>query len=550
MKTARFMTKAVLFSTLAVAVVGSTLAIAQRDDFAFFDPLMDVKGAIDRFYLEEPDEKALQTGAIEGMVATLNDPYTVYVPARERKDFDKELTGEYVGIGAQIQIRDGWLTIASPLEDSPAFRAGIMADDRVVKINGESTFGFTDEQSVEKLTGEPNTKVTLTLERKGEQFDVEITREQIKTRSVKGFHRDPTDAQKWQSFIDPVRKIVYLRLTQFTPNCSAEIADALRQAGAEKGEVKGLILDLRWNGGGVLQDAIAIADMFLKDGVIVSTKGRAHPEEVARASAPGTLPDFPIAVLANSNSASASEVLAGALAENGRAIVIGTRTFGKGLVQAVRTLPNSGGAQLKITEQAYYLPSGRSLHRKGDSVEWGVDPTDGFYIPITDEELIELFTVRREQEVIRGGASESEQDWSDPDKILEKLKDRQMAAALRAMQAKVDSGEWLKTGGPLPERGAQAGEELARLMLTRERVERELIRMDERIELLQTASGKPAELPDLWADDVDPTGGRVVVYDKDGKEISQLSITGPNLERALQLADLKKEAEEESKPGE
>lgn len=538
-----------LFSTLAVAVVGSTLAISQRDDFAFFDPLIDVKGAIDRFYLEQPDEKSLQTGAIEGMVATLNDPYTVYVPARERRDFDKELTGEYVGIGAQIQIRDGWLTIASPLEDSPAFKAGIMADDRVVKIDGESTFGLTDEQCVEKLTGEPRTKVTLTLERNGEQFDVEITREQIKTRSVKGFHRDPTDAQKWQSFIDPARKIVYLRLTQFTPNCSAEIADALHAAGAEKGEVKGLILDLRWNGGGVLQDAIAIADMFLKDGVIVSTKGRAHPEEVARASAPGTLPDFPIAVLANSNSASASEVLAGALAENGRAIVIGTRTFGKGLVQAVRTLPNSGGAQLKITEQAYYLPSGRSLHRKGDSIEWGVDPTDGFYIPLTDEELIELFTVRREQEVIRGGASESEQDWSDPDKILEKLKDRQMAAALRAMQAKVDTGEWLKTGGPLPERGSQAGEELARLLLTRERVERELIRMDERIDSLQTASGQPAELPDLWADDVDPVGGRVVVYDKDGKAISELQITGPNLERALQLADLKKE-DPLARPGE
>jgi C-terminal peptidase prc len=304
LKTARLVTKTVLFSTLVVAVVGSTLAIAQRDDFAFFDPLMDVKGAIDRFYLEEPDQKALQTGAIEGMIATLNDPYTVFVPARERREFDKELTGEYVGIGAQIQIRDGWLTIASPLEDSPAYRVGLMADDKVVKINGESTFGLTDEQCVEKLTGEPGTTVTLTIERKGEELELTIKREPIKTRSVKGFHRDPTDAQKWQSYIDPARKIVYLRLTQFTPNCSLEVAEALRQAGADKGDVKGLILDVRWNGGGVLQDAIAIADMFLNDGVIVSTKGRSHPEEVARAEAPGTLPDFPIAVLVNAQSAS------------------------------------------------------------------------------------------------------------------------------------------------------------------------------------------------------------------------------------------------------
>lgn len=542
LKTARLVTKTVLFSTLVVAVVGSTLAIAQRDDFAFFDPLMDVKGAIDRFYLEEPDQKALQTGAIEGMIATLNDPYTVFVPARERREFDKELTGEYVGIGAQIQIRDGWLTIASPLEDSPAYRVGLMADDKVVKINGESTFGLTDEQCVEKLTGEPGTTVTLTIERKGEELELTIKREPIKTRSVKGFHRDPTDAQKWQSYIDPARKIVYLRLTQFTPNCSLEVAEALRQAGADKGDVKGLILDVRWNGGGVLQDAIAIADMFLNDGVIVSTKGRSHPEEVARAEAPGTLPDFPIAVLVNAQSASASEVLAGALAENGRAVVVGTRTFGKGLVQTVRTLPNAGGAQLKITEQAYYLPSGRSLHRKGDSAEWGVDPTDGFFIPITDDEVFEIFTIRREQDIIRGGASEGESDWSDPDKILEKLKDRQMAAALRAIQAKIDTGEWLKTGGPLPGRGEQAGEELARLLLTRERVERELVRMDERIESLQTASGKVAELADLWDDEIDPTGGRVVVYDKDGKPISELTVTGPNLERALQLADVAKPA--------
>jgi len=537
-RSARLVTKTVLFSTLAVAVVGSTMAIAQRDDFAFFDPLIDVKTTLDRFYIDQPVEAALRDGAIQGMIETLNDPYTVYVPPQVKREFEKELTGEYVGIGAQIQMRDGWLTIASPLEDSPAFRVGLMADDRVVKIDGESTFGLTDDQCVERLTGEPGTKVTLTIERKGEQFEQTIEREPIKTRSVKGFHRDPSDTQRWQSYIDPARKIVYLRLTQFTPNCSAEVAEALRQAGADKGDVKGLILDLRWNGGGVLQDAIAIADMFLKDGVIVSTKGRAHAEEIARASEPGTLPDFPIAVLVNAQSASASEVLAGALSENGRAIVVGTRTFGKGLVQVVRTLPNSGGAQLKITEQGYYLPSGRSLHRKGDSAEWGVDPTDGFYLPITDEEVIEIFRVRREEDVLRRSAAASESEWADADAIIAKLKDRQLAAALQAMQAKVDSGEWARTGQPLPERGAQAGEELARLLRTRERVERELIRMDQRIESLQTASGKPADLPDLWADDAELVGGRVLVYDKNGKPIAELDVTGPNLERALQSADV------------
>lgn len=538
--TARLVTKTILFSILGVAVVGSTLAIAQRNDFAFFDPLIDVKSTIDRYYLEAPDQQKLQEGAIRGMIEALNDPYTVYVPPEVREDFDKDLTGEYVGIGAQIQIRDGWLTIVSPLEDSPAFHAGLMADDRVTKIDGESTFGYTDTQSVRRLTGKASTSVTLTIERKGETFDVTIKREPIKTRAVKGFHRDPTDAQKWQSYIDPGRRIAYVRLTQFTPNCSAEVAEALRQAGAERGEIGGLVLDLRWNGGGVLQDAIAIADMFLESGVIVSTKGRAYPEEIARAEAPGTLPDFPIAVLVNAQSASASEVLAGALAENNRAVVVGTRTFGKGLVQAVRSLPNANGGQLKITEQAYYLPSGRSLHRKDDAAIWGVDPTDGFYVPITDEQTIALFQVRREEDILRPGASGSEADWSDPDRILERLKDPQLAAALKAVQAKVDTGEWAKTGQPLPARGEEAGEELARLLRTRERVITELMRMETRIESLQTASDKPAELPDFWSDEIDPTGGRIVIFDKDGKEISTLNITGPTLERALQAADVAK----------
>lgn len=540
MNSARLVTKTVLFSTLAVAVVGSTLAIAQRDDFKFFDPLIDVKAVIDRYYLEEPDQAALQQGAIQGMIEILNDPYTMYIPPEIRSEFSKELTGEYVGIGAQILIRDGWLTIVSPLEDSPAFRAGLMADDKVVKINGESTFGLSDEQCVARLTGEPGTTVALVIERDGEEREVIITREAIKTRSVKGFHRDPSDTQKWQAFIDPARRIVYIRLTQFTPNCSAEIAQVLKDAGADRGEVNGLILDLRWNGGGVLQDAIAIADMFLSEGVIVSTKGRAHAEEVARAEAPGTLPDFPIAVLVNGQSASASEVLSGALAENNRAVVVGTRTFGKGLVQAVRSLPNSGGAQLKITEQAYYLPSGRSIHRKGDSAEWGVDPTDGFYLPITDDEVIEIFRVRREEDILRSSPSASEADWSTPEAILEKLKDRQLAAALRAIQAKVDTGEWLKTGEPLPARGEQAAAELARLVKTRERVIDELQRMETRIQSLQAASNKTSDLPDLWPDDRDPTGGRVVVYDQDGNEIASLRVTGPNLERQLQIADVEK----------
>lgn len=538
-----------LLVILAVAVLGSTLALTRQDEREFFGPVVGVKRAIAQLYVTAPDDRKMQEGAIKGMIDTLNDPFTIYVPESEKRNFEKDLTGEYVGIGAQVNIRDGWLTIVSPLEDSPAFRAGILPEDRVVEIDGKSTQGKSVDECIDLLLGEPGTKVKLVIERKGHRIEMELARAAIKSRSVKGFHRDPQNPQEWQYLIDPARKIGYLRLTQFTPKCAEEVENALKSVGANKGELKGLILDLRGNPGGLLGDAVQIADLFLKSGTIVSTKGRSVPEERATAELLGTLPEFPIAVLVNGQSASASEVLAGALADQQRAIVVGSRSYGKGSVQVVVPM-EKGGGELKITQAGYFLPSGRSIQRLDDSTEWGVDPTDGFFVPLTEEEEIEILLARRDQEVIRTVGSVL--DVSTPDLVKKELKDRQLAAALQAMQSKVDApaSEWVKTGQSVGgEKGVAAGE-LAKARLASERLTRELVRLQRRMDALENHTLARARETDLWPDNAEVKGGEVRITDKDGKVIAELEITGNSLEQWLLDADVKRKGQPATSRGE
>ena len=556
-----------LFVLLGITGLAATVASSRRmgDDYKFFDEIIEVKHLISSRYVESPDEKVLRQGAIQGMVEALNDPYTVYVPAGDKEVFNKDLTGEYAGIGAQVNMQEGWLTIVSPLEDSPAFRAGLMAEDRIVSVGGVSTQDKDINDCVDMLMGQPGTPVQLVVERKGRKFDLEVVRDRIKTRSVKGFHRSEGDASQWNHLIDASRGIGYIRLTQFTPKCSEEVLAALRSIGADKGSLKGLVLDLRFNPGGLLNEAEAIADLFLADGVIVSTKGRAYPEKVTRAKGPGTLPDFPITVLVNGSSASASEVLAGALAENNRAKVVGTRSFGKGSVQSVMELPSGNGSELKITEQGYFLPSGRSITRKDDADQWGVDPSEGFYVPMTDAQTVAMLETRRREEVLRyaqekagarsdavaapaAQAAPAEQaaeqvDWTNVESVLAFLKDPQLTAAVKALQIKIDgrSGEWKPTGEAHNPKGRIAGDEMLKLTQYQQRLLRELARTDRRLEALETAAGDEAPKPtDLWANDLDLTGGILEIRDKQGNVIARLDITGNNLERWLLDADVRK----------
>lgn len=538
-----------LVGILGIAVIGSTIAVATSamrvgaDDYSFFDPIVDVSTMINALHVEDPDREKMQLGAIQGMIEELNDPYTVFVPRRDTEKFSKDLTGEYVGIGAEVGMRDGWLTISSPLDGSPAWKAGVMAEDRVVAIDGETTEGLTIDECIDLLTGEPNTKVTITVERGAETLEIDIIRDHIKVQAVKGFMREGGDGG-WHFTIDPSSRIAYIRLTQFTPGCAEEIKNALAKSEQELGgDLGGLILDLRFNPGGLLDEAVAIADMFIDQGVIVSTKGRAFPESIDSASSEGTITDLPLLVMVNGQSASASEVLSGALSDHGRAVILGTRSFGKGSVQTVRPL-ESGAGVLKITEQYYYLPSGRLLHRRDDSTEWGVDPSDGYFVPLTNDQTIEMLRARRAQEIIEHIEENDQVDLNDTNAVLSALTDPQLSAAVRVMQHRIASGEFEPVGIEANEPEDVALAELNQIRTQEERLLRELARLDRRREAAE--QGVPeqrlGENPrDFWDDTTDLEGGELVVRDKDGNIITTLKITGNDLENWLVDADVEKQ---------
>lgn len=568
---------------LFVARLPATLAMISGTDGTPLERIADVQRLISNEFVDAPDAAKLQKGAIDGMLEALDDPYAEYIPPADSKEFTKQMTGEFVGIGCQIEMRDGWLTVVAPLEDSPALAAGILSGDRITKIGDKSTFGLTSDECIKMLTGEPGTPVTFTVLRDGQTIPYTLNRARIVSKSVRGVSRLPDGSGHWDFVLDPKRKIAFIRLSQFTPTSPIEFAEALESAAdAMGGEINGLIIDLRFNPGGVMEAALQIADMFVESGTLLSVRGRNQPPTVFNAHGPGTLPEFPVAILVNGASASASEIVSGALADHNRAVIVGTRTFGKGLVQTVLPLPHEQGGQVKFTTQRYYLPSGRLIQRSDDSTTWGVDPTLGFYIPMTDSEQLDAVLRRRAFDALRGNhaaapadaapaapAGEAppaetahaapaaddpatlpkEQHWNDPAWVREHGKDRQLAAAVQAMLARVDAGpdgQWAKVSDEPDQNAKISVTELHNLEKARDRMSREFARLDKRIETLEsaTASGKPAPSPasrNFWSDTIDLTGGKVQVFDKDGKPVAELKITGRDLERWLAVADVESE---------
>ena len=290
--------------------------------------------------------------AIDTMLASLNDPYTRFLPPKEFSDETQSIKGSLKGIGTQIGIRDGNLVIIAPLEDSPAERAGLLADDQILEINGESTKGINIDAAADKIRGEKGTTVTLLIQRKGVPNKLySIVRDEIEIKSVST--KPPVEAS-----VIP-EDIQYIRLSSFiSKNAASEIETILNSAE----DKKGIIIDLRSNPGGLLTNAIYISDMLLKGGVIVSTVDRDRYKSTTRARY-NQVTQKPIVVLINKGSASASEILSGALKDNHRATIIGEQSFGKGLVQEINKLPDESG--MNITIQRYLTPSGTDIHKKG-----------------------------------------------------------------------------------------------------------------------------------------------------------------------------------------
>ncbi len=529
-----------LLFVLAATALGSAMAVTASNtskvDYGFYDPIVDVHNMIEHLYVTEPTDEDIQIGAINGMIEKLGDPHTVFIPASHERDFNKDMRGQYVGIGAEVILRDGWLTIASPMDDSPAWKSGVMANDKVIEIDGVTTEGLSINDSIDKLLGEPQTKVTITVERDAQEIEIPIIRDHIKVQAVKGFMRSGGGEGPWRYLIDDSNNIAYIRLTQFIPGCADDLEAAIQTATQNAGgELGGLIIDLRYNPGGLLSEAVKMADLFLEEGDIVSTKGRAYKDRLEKAHKKGTLPEFPIITLINSNSASASEILSGALSDHDRAVVIGTRSFGKGSVQTVRPL-ESGAGTLKMTEQYYYLPSGRLIHRQDDSTVWGVDPTEGYYLSMTTEQRTAMLTARRDNEVIHQTGNA---DLTSTEEIINALNDVQLTAAMSVMTNRIETGEFSPVGIESNEPDDAAYEELVALRLQEERIYRQLERINKRVTAIETVVDNEENPLDLWDDDTQIAGGQLEVRDADGNLVTTLEITGQNLERWLIDADVK-----------
>jgi len=342
------MVAAVVFWTIGAGFFGD-LAAKSDETYEGLKIFADVIQLIEKEYVDDVDSKELIQNAIQGMVQSL-DPHSSLLPPEAFEDLQIDTKGEFTGIGIHITMKDGFVTVISPIEDTPAYEAGIKAQDRIVKVDGKPIKDL--REAVNMMRGPKGTKVSVSIMRAGVKtpIDFELIRDVIPVVSVKALKLKPGYG--------------YIRLSQFSSTTTEELDEALSKI--ESGEVplKGLILDLRNNGGGLLNAAIKVSDIFLKEGKILSIKGRGKKNtKEYMATADSANRNYPMVVLINGGTASASEIVAGALQDQNRALILGTTSFGKGSVQTVETLRDGSG--IKLTIARYYTPSGRSIQAKG-----------------------------------------------------------------------------------------------------------------------------------------------------------------------------------------
>ena len=335
-------------------LIGASAKAAAADTYRQLNLFGDVFERVRADYVEKPDDCKLIETAINGMLAGL-DPHSSYMDAKSFRDMQVQTRGEFGGLGIEVTMEDGLIKVVAPIDETPAAKAGVMANDIITQLDGEQVQGLTLNQAVEKMRGPVNTKIKLTIMRKGQDkpIEVSITRDIIRVRSVRS-HVEGED-------------VGYIRLTQFNEQTTEGLKKAIADIKAKvaDGKLKGYVVDLRNNPGGLLDQAISVSDTFLQKGEIVSTRGR-NAEETQRfnARAGDLTGGKPVIVLVNGGSASASEIVAGALQDHKRATVIGTRSFGKGSVQTIIPLGSGNGA-LRLTTARYFTPSGRSIQAKG-----------------------------------------------------------------------------------------------------------------------------------------------------------------------------------------
>ena len=338
-------------ATVLWHVFGSAIAASNADTYKQLNLFGDVFDRVRADYVEDPDESKMIEAAINGMLASL-DPHSSYMDAKRFEDMSVQTKGEFGGLGIEVTMENGFVKVVAPIDDTPAAKAGLMANDLITKIDGADIQGLTLNEAVDKMRGGVNTPILLTIQRKDQAaFDVKLIRDRIRVQSVKS-NVEGDD-------------IGYVRISSFTEQTQEGLDKAFTSMKSKLGaKAKGYIIDLRNNPGGLLDQAISVSDSFLDKGEVVSTRGR-HAEETQRFSAQkGDISDGKtVVILINGGSASASEIVAGALQDHKRATIIGTRSFGKGSVQTIIPLGSQGA--LRLTTARYYTPAGRSIQAKG-----------------------------------------------------------------------------------------------------------------------------------------------------------------------------------------
>ena len=383
---------------------------------------------VEKYYVDDIKIDEIINKSLEGLLTNL-DAHSSFLDKKKFKDLKIQTEGEFGGLGITVGMRDGALTVIAPIEGTPADKAGLKSEDIILRIDNKSTLNMTIDEAVNLMRGKPKTKIVLTIVRKGEvkPFDVEIIRDIIKIDSV-------------YSKIVEKDNILYIRITSF----DKKVVHDTREAILKNPDVKGLILDLRNNPGGLLSQAVGLVDMFVEDGIIVSQKGKLEREnQEFRATKNGTFSDIPVVVLINSGSASASEIVSGALQDHKRGVLIGKKTFGKGSVQVI--LPVDENEALRLTVARYYLPSGRTIQAKGVVPDILVDPGK---VPVKEDEFAlkekdlkrhleqELKKVSGEDKDKKMSKKDSEKDKSKEKIITEKdvLEDIQLKTAIDAIK--------------------------------------------------------------------------------------------------------------------
>ena len=410
-----------LLGVPAVIVFGLTIAFAApkakkvRDqDYESIQLVVDVLAEVDRDFVREltPEQKRkLVADMINGGLERL-DPYSTFYDVDEYAQFMKQTEGSFGGVGIQIDVdrQTGLVKVSTPMVGTPAYDAGILAGDLILKVDGKPLETSQLGELLKTIQGPPGSEVTLTILHEGgkEPVDITMKRAKIEYPSIMGDRRKPEDPAQWDFFIDKANQIAYIRLVSFNEHSETDLEKAVEQV--QKEGARGLILDLRDNPGGLLKQATAISDLFLTQGTIVSLRDRHGRGKTYTAKADGTYLEpaaaHPMAVLVNKNSASASEIVAAALQDNGRAVIVGERSYGKGCVQNVIELsdhePKVG---LKLTTASYWRPNGANIHRAPDAKdtdEWGVKPNPGLEVKLEAAERVRYLQWRKKRDIVHG----------------------------------------------------------------------------------------------------------------------------------------------------